>query len=207
MGSYSTYTRRLRRKRKKEEMLGNPTIAYNFCNIPMSNLVATECNVQTPCKAKAPATKKGKPMCYDYDDCCSEQPTIENRQLTYFQNRVDSLQYNLRQDLRKMFHLDDDATPADGQSLIDRITSGKYILRTQEEMKHIYWIGGAISWFQWRDPAVKADEAGFELAEKELRKLCNKTTDIVTIGDAAQILAALDALEAFVPSNAPAVTA
>lgn len=190
-----------RREQRKKVMFGTPSIAYNSFSIPMSNLVANQCNA--PCGGPtSPVAKKGKPM-YDCYDCC-EQPSHENRQLSYFQNRVDSIQYTKRTELRKMFNLDDDAAPTTGQELLDRITAGSYILCTAEEMKNSYYSHLATSWFRWKNPAAKEDQAGFDKAETELRKLSNKTTDIVTVGDSAQILAAIDALEAFVPSNAPA---
>lgn len=196
-----TLKRRKQRKKRMSITHSLQSIQYlsPLGNAYPLNLVATQCNAQPVCP---PVAKKGKPM-YDCYDC--EQPSHENRQLTYFQNRVDSIQYSKRDDLRKMFNLNDDLTPGTGQDLIDRISGGKFTLRTEDDMKNCYYGCGPLSYFKWKDPAAKADQSGYDKALIELSKLSHKTTDIVTVGDSTQILAAIDALEAFIPSNAPAV--
>jgi hypothetical protein len=100
-------------------------------------------------------------------------------------------------DLRKAFHLDDAAEPATVKDFIQRIRDGKFVidLTEKEQAERTFWsTERLIEEFQWRDPAVPADEEGFEKATAALRQSLNDVSDEIIVKTPE---AGLEALRAF----------
>jgi hypothetical protein len=100
-------------------------------------------------------------------------------------------------DLRKAFHLDDDAEPATVKDFIQRIRDGKFVidLTEKEQAERTFWsTERLIEEFQWRDPSVPADEEGFEKATAALRQSLNDVSDEIIVKTPE---AGLEALRAF----------
>ena len=150
---------------------------------------------------KDTAPKKGKPMCYDCD--CDEQQTVENRRLTFAQNRVNSISYDHDVNLEKMFHMNEDQRPQNGEELIARIKDGKYSLKDKDTMKSMWTIYGILDYFVWRDPSQKKDEEGYKLARKELEAAKDDAEVYVTLGDNKAAMEAIEEFLNWTPSNAP----
>lgn len=185
--------RTLKRRNQRKKMTICNSLNYSWNNInsrwEVEYLGNKPAEATTPTE---PAQKKGKPMCYDCD--FESQPTVENRKLTYFQNRVDGLTYLKRQDLRKQFNLDTPEAPTNAEELVKAIQDGNFHIEPKTRDQYYF---SPLARIIWRKEDIKADFIGFEAATKELDKLTRKTTDLVTAGDAAQQLSAIEALEAW----------
>lgn len=134
-----------------------------------------------------------------------EMNTETQDQRNYLARQLSSVAYAKDVELMKSFGLTDDPTPRKGSELLDRIKSGKYILRDEKSVK---WAENALSYIEWRDPAVVKDEEGFEAAEKAMQKSRLDTDRTIQIAAPADGLAALKAFEAmsFDKTTAPTTT-
>lgn len=158
-----------------------------------------------------PFTTMNVPMGYQVislDNCCKPaaiQPRnedmnttndLEYRRGNYLEGRLGDVSDYKMDELRQLYHIDDDLTPNTPKEMIDRITAGKY---TIEDKKHYYnsWDG-----FHWRDPALPADEAGFKTALKQKWKRYQDVKDAIILSPNADALAALKAFEAWLPTPA-----
>lgn len=109
------------------------------------------------------------------------------------------LQYRLEDEatkkfasLRKQFYLDDDDRPSTPKELVDRILAGKYILPSEEEAKKMqYWGHSIFSQITWRDPALKADQAGYDKAFDALMALKTDASDDIRVQSPADGLVTL----------------
>lgn len=153
-----------------------------------------------PCTTIAgsvPCQKKETKMYVDNDK------HIESSKINYLTQRADNLWYTQHDKLRKQFGLIDDDAPQTAQEIVDRITSGKYVLKVDTKDKKNY---DPVRYISWRDPTVKADQAGFDAAMKLFEKAKQDTMDIIAIDTPMNALAAVKALEAWtVPAVTPVV--
>lgn len=208
-GDYYWIDRPSKKTLKRRKQRKNKRMNIELCCLPpCTPIVSNPWNInylgssptQSPV-AVIPAQKKGKPMCYDCD--CESESSVDNRKLTYAQNRVETLKYLKRSELRKMFRLDV-TVPQTGEELVDAIKNGKYTVRTSKEIRESgEYIYSVLSYFKWRAPDDKPDQAGYDVADKELDKLIGDVSDTVTLGDFAQQRTALQSLSDWQPSNKP----
>jgi hypothetical protein len=130
--------------------------------------------------------KKGKPMDDYYD-----QPTVENRRLTYAQNRIQEIFYEKNVELRKQFHVDNDDAPRTGKELVKRIEDKRFVLKTDEELQgHVFW--SIVDYFIWRDPDAKIDLEGYDIASEDLKAAKSSASDAVTLSVNEDALKAIE---------------
>lgn len=113
--------------------------------------------------------------------------------------RASEAQNTKYNDLRKAFHLDADAEPETIKDFIERIRDGKFVLdlTEKEQAERTFWnVERLIEEFEWRDPAVPADEAGFEKANEALRQSLNDVSDEIIVKTPDQGLESLRAFQA-----------
>lgn len=94
--------------------------------------------------------------------------TLDLQQMDFFRDALRTKKDEKLEALRKQFGLTDDTTPQSEQELVDRITSGKFILDENSKDLYQYSLGNIIRGITWRDPAIKKDQAGFDAAKKTL---------------------------------------
>jgi hypothetical protein len=93
---------------------------------------------------------------------------------------------------RHTFGLVDDDRPETAQELIDRITSGKFIV--PEDRKNQKTWGYPLEYIRWRDPAIKRDEDGFQKYETSVEVASDDVMDTIIVKGPD---AGLDAVNAF----------
>lgn len=122
-----------------------------------------------------------------------EMNTETQDQRNYLSRQLSSVAYAKDVETMKSFGLTDDPTPRKGSELLDRIKSGKYILRDE---KSVRYAESALDYFEWRDPAVVKDQDGFDAAAKVMQKSRIDAERTIQIAAPADGLAALKAFEA-----------
>jgi hypothetical protein len=128
----------------------------------------------------------------------SPAQTLEQGAREYLRNRLSKTYWTKTEDLRPAFGLEDDSPPKTPKEVIERITSGMYVLPEDSEDDSPGDLGE--SWYQpwnairWRDPAKKKDRDGYNLALKTLAKDRDAAQDIIMTSDGK---AGLEALQTF----------
>lgn len=166
---------------------------YNFVDCPQPSTQAAvnpSSLTERVKKIQEDKKKKGSDM-YDLD--CCEEDTMDMTKLNHLASRVSNTFYNKDTELQKKFGLVNDAPPNTPKELIDRITSGKYVVPEDRMNSPTY---GDIRYFTWRDPSVKADQEGYEIAKKSLVKSRTAADDVIVVmSDDATRLKALQDFE------------
>jgi len=123
--------------------------------------------------------------------------TLEQDAREYLRNRLLKTYHTKIEDLRPAFGLEDDTPPKTPKEVIERITSGMYMLPKD----NVDYAGDSLEeWYhpwdaiRWRDPAKKKDREGYELALKTLAKDRDAVMDTVMTQDSK---AGLEALQKF----------
>lgn len=187
----------------KQGWAGTQFHVYDFyegtinCPVQFSSLNSVP--TTTACVPMAP---KGKKMSY-CDDCeCeySDKRPVETQQREYLLSRLSESLHTKDRDAHSTFHLNDDAKPSDGEELVNRIKSGKFVLdldviKAAKDGEVFYNHIGSLLGISWRDPAVPADKDGYTAFEKKLNKSFQDTRDTINIVSPADGLAALKAFE------------
>lgn len=178
------------------------------------------CSLGT-CEAAPPSRWDVKNQCYavnkeegnnpmNYATATVNAGTTETQdQRKYLTQRLETIYYKLEAPLYSQFGLTDDDAPTSPKELAQRIKDGKFVIKGLKDKSesdefdddsyfHGYWT----SLLRWRDPAKKADAAGYEAAIKELKDLRQKTLDIIKIDEPKAGLDAIKALEAWTPTSA-----
>jgi len=123
--------------------------------------------------------------------------TLEQDTREYLRSRLSKSYWSKTEDLRPAFGLEDDTPPKTPKEVIERITSGMYVLPKVDEDTAD---DEGTDWYQpwnsirWRDPAKKKDGEGYELALKTLAKDRDASLDIIMTSDSK---AGLEALQKF----------
>jgi hypothetical protein len=96
-----------------------------------------------------------------------------------------------RSEARKAFGLENDDRPSTAKAFVDRITSGKFYIPEDRKNQYSY---DPTDYIQWRDPAIKRDEDGFQKAVTALEAASDDVLDnIIVKGNDA----GLDAIKEF----------
>lgn len=125
-----------------------------------------------------------------YDLDCEDHAAT--RAQNYLDGRLYSLKATKSREGELAFGLRDDDKPQTPKDLIDRITSGKYIVQPDKMEVTDY---EPLRRFRWRDPAKKEDRAGYEASQKAMEAATTTVTDTIMIGTPTEALAALKAFE------------
>jgi len=127
----------------------------------------------------------------------AQTPTqsLEQETRNYLRSRLSKSYFDKCDELRPAFGLNDDPAPLTPKEVIERITSGMYLLPPEDDYND-----ADLTWYRpwdairWRDPAKKKDRIGFSLATKTLQKDRDATLDAIMTLDSK---AALEALQKF----------
>lgn len=92
----------------------------------------------------------------------------------------------------KTFGLETDDRPITPKELVDRITSGKFVINTDKSDYRTHY---PMDFIEWRDPAIKKDRPGYEAWEKLLGTAYYAAKDQIMIGTPADGLKALQTFE------------
>ena len=123
-------------------------------------------------------------------------------QRKYLGKRIEEVYYEKRGPLEATFGLNDDEAPRDPKELKDRLDSGKYIIRGLDKDADCYRYFHASELIQWRDPARKADQDGFEAARKALKAVRQEAVDVAKLKSIDEGFEQLKKLEAWTPTGA-----
>ena len=147
--------------------------------------------------------KGNNPM--NYASASISTPASETQdQRKYLSRRLEEVYADKRSPLEAAFGLTDDETPRGPRELAARLADGKYVIRGLDNdnsaYSYKYWAAGDL--IQWRDPARKADQAGFDAARTDLKAKKQEALDTIKIDDPKAGLEAIKALEAWKPTGA-----
>lgn len=118
-------------------------------------------------------------------------------QREHLRSRARSIKNEKSVELRKHFHLYDDASPKTLEELLERLNSGKYVWdKERYKDRQFYGVEEVAARIQWRDPSKPADEKGFNAAAEVLEKAYTELKDTLMIVDPKEGLEALRAFEA-----------
>jgi len=124
--------------------------------------------------------------------------TLEQDTREYLRARLSKSFWSKTEGLRPAFGLEDDKPPATPKEVIERITSGMYMLPKDDEEGEDE---NDLNWYRpwdairWRDPAKKKDRDGYKLALKTLEKDRDASLDIIMTSDSKVGLEALQKFE------------
>lgn len=138
-------------------------------------------------------------------DCCQKgtiqetkeqkMDTIEEKQKDYFARRINDIFYDKENKLCRQFGLYGDHSPDTFEELYDRITKGQFVIADDKKTMDSYPYG--LGYVEWRDPSIKKDQAGYNIAFKALETAKRNAKDLVMAKDADGQLAATQAFEAW----------
>lgn len=148
-----------------------------------------------------PVKKQEEENLMNYASATVQAGTTETQdQRKYLAGRLEDVYRAKRSPLEAQFGLIDDDAPQSAEDFKARISEGRFTLRDAKDMGRYFY-----NWteaLRWRDPAKKADDAGFEAARKELKAEKQKALDIIKIDEPKAGLDAIKALEAWKPTGA-----
>lgn len=130
----------------------------------------------------------------DMSDILQPQTDLEKSR-HYLRGRVGDIRSDFDDEARKAYGLEDMDAPATPTELVKRIQDGLFVIEDSNKDRHSY--GYAASYITWRDPKVKKDTEGFEVAIEKFEKLQTKTLDAINILTPEEGLKAVEKLEAF----------
>lgn len=113
--------------------------------------------------------------------------------------RAGQASYEKRDDLRKAFNLIPDNTPETLKDFIQRIKDGKFVtdLTEKEQAERTFWCTERmLEEIEWRDPARKEDQPGFDAANELLTNALNDVSDEIIVKTPEQGLESLRAFQA-----------
>ena len=167
---------------------------------------STSCPAAIPSFFGRPVQKQEEENLMNYASASISTPATEAQdQRKYLERRLGEVYNDRREGLEAKFGLTDDNSPVGPTELAERIAAGKFIIRgTGDDAKNAeryrYW--SAYDLIQWRDPAKKADQDGFDAARKDLKAKRQAALDTIKIDDPKAGLDAIKALEAWPPTGA-----
>lgn len=136
---------------------------------------------------------------YDFDADNEEEnneDTTMNDQRNYLNNRVYQIAIEHEQKLRVAFHMNNDAAPETFDDLVARFKEGKVQLdKNLKSDRKFGYFGDLARYLVWRDPAVPADQAGYDAAEDKLSTARTNVLDDVAILEPKDALASVRAFE------------
>src|SRR5260221_14595950 len=123
---------------------------------------------------------------------------LYREQIRYVQSRAHEIFSNKDNEARTLFKLENDEAPKTFKEMQERIASGKYILdekREAYELEAGYYLE-PLRFITWRDPAVPADQVGYDAFKTKLRTAYQTLEDEVNLGDPEGLLQSLKPFEA-----------
>lgn len=145
--------------------------------------VKVDCFADTNIGCANTPTKKGTNM---YIDTCNTRE--ENAQM-YLRDRQEANFCQKDEQLHKDFGLRDNDAPRTIKDMIDRITTGQYVIRTDKEEVEDY---NPLRFIRWRNPATQEDQAGYKLAKEAMYKANTKVSDAIMVKTPTEALTAVE---------------
>lgn len=117
-------------------------------------------------------------------------------QRRFLEGRLEEAYLAKREELRKQFNMIDDPAPKNPDELIERLASGRFVKLQKPDGAGDSWfryhsVRG--DWFQWRDPAAKADRPGYDAAKAALKAKRETVREDIRVLDPKDALAAVRA--------------
>lgn len=142
------------------------------------------------------------PMNYGIASATINAPASdESLQRKYLENRLSEVYADKRDPLESLFGMTDDKSPKTPKELADRLAAGKFVIEGLDDEGRDVKFYSFRDVIRWRDPAMKADTAGFDAAKKDLKAKRQDALDTIKIASPADGLAALKTLEAWTPTG------
>lgn len=159
------------------------------------------------------SNKKGKPMSYANVAAVHVAPQVQSdtaKKIEYLLGRVNDVYESFRYKvLSKMFNMDEFGKPKTHEQLIEAIKNGDFEIdekKAAKEKEYVekYGYAGYDPYYAIKFTKLPTpDRDGFEAAKAELKKARQQVRDIIAVKSADEGLEALQAFEAWTPSNAP----
>lgn len=178
---------------KKTMSNKNKTINYSYPDpntpIPTPNVIISKFLVPfTDTQNPAPTRKKN--MCYDCETYSTEQTKRD-----HLNHRVDRIHRDLTTALQRKYGLVDDETPKTFKELLDRLTTGMYVIDKKYLELEEYNPRNCLLNVEWRDPSKESDQAGYNKANEKLTVAWRKVLDDVVILPVLEALASVREFE------------
>lgn len=167
------------------ELFSDKVVPYNL-NEPIS--LSLFSNPETPAQIKETNMCYSNPQAYlppaQFNieaNLSAKDVDADKRQ--YLERRVYTIYNDQDGKLRETFHMDQDEVP-EGFTVADviaRLKAGTFIVDEDNLKRNAYNFEDALSYIQWRDPAVPADETGYSDAMKRAYDARQNTIDDVKI--------------------------
>jgi len=127
-----------------------------------------------------------------------EQPCMDTFNATetaqdHLTERLSIATHDKKAAARKAFGLENDDRPRTPQSFIDRILAGKFVIPEDRKTQNTY---DPTDYIIWRDPAIKKDEVGYQIAEKAIEVASDDVMDIIIVKGNEAGLEAVNAFKA-----------
>lgn len=129
----------------------------------------------------------------DFEMSVSVGATEIERQRLFLVRELEFADDRMETKLRRQFGLLDDESPETFTELLARIQAGKYVIYDDKKDKPSYNSG--LQFIHWRDPAVKEDQKGFDVARKAMRTAKQDAERTIRVSYPKEGLAALKSFE------------
>lgn len=168
----------------------------NFIGWYTRNFVLKEYNSLAPLQEAHVIVQMDSSVEFGMSTVQQEQETentmynLDQLQLEHFSARLRHIKSEKHGELKRKFGLVDDESPRTPEEIVARITAGKFIILPEAT----YDSGSRFARFQWRDPSLKEDRAGYEAADKDLDAAYDLAKDAVFTApaDAAKVVQAFE---------------
>lgn len=118
---------------------------------------------------------------------------LETQKRNYLSSRLVNLKGKKVDKLRQAYGLDDEDRPLTPKELLERIKSGKFVIRGEHEDTTDPY--NLLEYFSWREPDRKEDKVGFRTAREPLDKAYDEAKDTVIVLPLEDALAAVKKFE------------
>lgn len=134
-------------------------------------------------------------------------PTDDARKSFYMQDRLMKIVWEKTDTLLSKFGLKDDDAPVTPAEIVKRIQDGKFVLTDakDKQIRDLIWEDD--KGLRWRDPEVKEDKTGFDVAVKQLAKDGARVKDAVIVAEPLDAIKIVQAFEDGDPVTAAAAAA
>jgi len=160
------------------------------CNPPLSVSTCTSAPVCVECAPANPIPKKGDSAMY-IGNIYVDNPTENQVAIGHILTQVRDVASEKREELAKQFGMTDDDPPQTFNEWIERLTAGKFAYPEDRKSKknNPYYIPELI---RWRDPSVKEDEKGYDVAVAKLEDVRKDTVNKIVVSTPADALKVLE---------------
>lgn len=170
---------------------------YNIDKMMFKDNMEKQCGLLAPLQEAHAIVQMDSSVEFGMSTVQQEQETentmynLDQLQLEHFTHRLSRIKSEKHSELKRKFGLVDDDEPRTAEEIVARITAGKFIVLPEGANSYS---GSRFARFQWRDPSLKEDRAGYEAADKDLDAAYALAKDAVFTApaDAAKVVQAFE---------------